>query len=94
MIMPRGSELLMPARPLFIALSLLVALLANLLPLVRAPRGSSPMTASAVMDLPEPDSPTIPRVSWGRRAKVLLLANFLQGRWKKQWRVPGCWHRL
>jgi rod shape-determining protein MreD len=37
MIMPRGSELLMPARPLFITVSLLVALMVNLLPLGRAP---------------------------------------------------------
>ena len=35
MIMPRGSELLMPARPLFIVLSLLVALMFNMLPLGR-----------------------------------------------------------
>jgi rod shape-determining protein MreD len=37
MIMPRGTELLLPARPLFIAASLLVALLLNMLPLGRQP---------------------------------------------------------
>ena len=38
MIMPRGSDqLLLPARPLFIAVSLLVALALNLLPLGRLP---------------------------------------------------------
>jgi rod shape-determining protein MreD len=37
MIMRRGSELLLPARPLFIGLSLLVALLVNMLPLGRVP---------------------------------------------------------
>ncbi|HNB47452.1 MAG TPA: rod shape-determining protein MreD [Burkholderiaceae bacterium] len=38
MIMPRGSDqLLLPARPLFIAVSLLVALVLNLLPLGRVP---------------------------------------------------------
>ena len=37
MIMPRGTELLLPARPLFIAFSLLVALLLNMLPLGRQP---------------------------------------------------------
>jgi len=37
MIMPRGSELLMPARPLFIVLSLSVALGVNLMPLGRTP---------------------------------------------------------
>lgn len=37
MIMRRGEELLLPARPWFIALSLLLALLADLLPLGRAP---------------------------------------------------------
>jgi rod shape-determining protein MreD len=35
MIMPRGSELLLPARPLFIAASLVVALMFNMLPLGR-----------------------------------------------------------
>jgi rod shape-determining protein MreD len=37
MIMPRGSELLLPARPLFIAFSLLLALAVNLIPLGRQP---------------------------------------------------------
>ena len=35
MIMPRGSELLLPARPMFIAASLVVALMFNMLPLGR-----------------------------------------------------------
>jgi rod shape-determining protein MreD len=35
MIMPRGSELLLPARPLFIALSLAIALMFTMLPLGR-----------------------------------------------------------
>jgi rod shape-determining protein MreD len=37
MIMPRGSELLMPARPLFIALSLLLAVAWQMVPLGRHP---------------------------------------------------------
>jgi len=37
MIMPRGAELLLPARPLFIALSLLFAAAFNMLPLGRQP---------------------------------------------------------
>ena len=35
MIMPRGSELLLPARPIFIAASLVAALMFNMLPLGR-----------------------------------------------------------
>jgi rod shape-determining protein MreD len=35
MIMPRGAELLLPARPLFIAVSLLFAAAINMLPLGR-----------------------------------------------------------
>jgi rod shape-determining protein MreD len=37
MIMPRGSELLLPARPSFIGLTLLVAFALNLVPLGRQP---------------------------------------------------------
>jgi rod shape-determining protein MreD len=37
MIMPRGSELLLPARPVFIAASLVAALMFNMLPLGRHP---------------------------------------------------------
>jgi rod shape-determining protein MreD len=37
MIMPRGSELLMPARPLFIAMSLLLAVTWQMVPLGRHP---------------------------------------------------------
>lgn len=37
MILPRGSELLLPARPLFIALSLVFALAVNLMPFGRVP---------------------------------------------------------
>ncbi len=36
-IMPRGEALLMPAKPLFIVVSLLVALAINMLPMGRAP---------------------------------------------------------
>jgi len=36
-IMPRGSQLLLPANPFFIALSLIVALLLDMIPLGRAP---------------------------------------------------------
>lgn len=36
MIMPRGSELLMPANPMFVYLSLVVALLVNMIPLGRS----------------------------------------------------------
>lgn len=36
-LMPRGDQLLLPARPLFILLSLLLALAFNLLPLGRSP---------------------------------------------------------
>jgi len=37
MIMPRGAELLLPARPLFIAVSLIAAAAVNMLPLGRQP---------------------------------------------------------
>lgn len=37
MIMPRGSQLLLPANPLFIAFSLLVALVIDMIPLGRVP---------------------------------------------------------
>jgi hypothetical protein len=37
----------------------------RMLPVTCPPRGTSPITASEVMDLPEPDSPTMPRVLSG-----------------------------
>src|SRR5664279_1524199 len=40
-------------------------------PVTRAFFGNSPMVASAVTDLPEPDSPTIPRTSSGARVREI-----------------------